>query len=1136
MAKPADNGVLTVVEGAFGGSTVAERKEAMLEGLTAEEVAARNVVPTAAPDGQPHRMLSPELYSENDTYAAYLPKLPNDPGPASEQPLKSGVLSEAQKITDRIGVKVQPTDPEYWGLASVMTDEEAALTACMKVRKPQTFAQLKEASGLEGQRLQELLDDLAAKGILEYNWENLDGKNPNHEKRYVLPMFVPGSAEFTVMNQAQIEEHPEIATFFERMSFLPLTKVTKMVPPGGAGVGMHVIPVQRAIQSHNEAADVERISHWLKKYDRFAAGSCSCRIAERVRGGNGGSDPQNWCIAIGDMADYLVETGKGHFITLEEVLNILLLAEKNGYVHQITNIDGQDKIFAICNCDVNVCYALRTSQLFNTPNMSRSAYTAEVDAASCVACGGCVEVCPAGAVQLGQKLPGKTGPLTYPRQPLPTLSWNEENWDTDYKNSNRIECHETGTAPRVCNRRCEAACTRGTVDEAVAIDEVKRFVAEQDLSAEHRFVPQVIPPTTRGGFSEKIAIVGAGPAGLTCAYYLALLGYKPVVFEKREKPGGMMAYGIPPFKLSPAVVEAVIDVLRELGVEIRCNTEVGRDVTLDELRHEGFCGRVCNRRCEAACTRGTVDEAVAIDEVKRFVAEQDLSAEHRFVPQVIPPTTRGGFSEKIAIVGAGPAGLTCAYYLALLGYKPVVFEKREKPGGMMAYGIPPFKLSPAVVEAEIDVLRELGVEIRCNTEVGRDVTLDELRHEGFCGFYLAPGAQKGLEAEIDVLRELGVEIRCNTEVGRDVTLDELRHEGFCGFYLAPGAQKGRVAGVPGEEGPGVSTAMDFLAEALGNPDAQLTGPAVVVGGGNVAIDAARCALRMGAGPVTMVCLERPDEMAASAEEIEEALSEGVQIMHGWGPAEVVRGQDELPFALKLRRCVRVFDEEGRFAPLYEDGETCEVECREVVMAIGQSIDWGGLLDGSAVEVRANGTAVANSATFQTNQPDVFVGGDAFTGPQFVIDAIAAGHEAAVSLHCFAQKGSSLITGRNPRHYVELDKETAVIAPGSYDEAGRNAPACVPASSVRHNWEDPRGVLTEQQVAAECARCLSCGAAVVDPNKCIGCGLCTTRCEFDAIHLHRDHPECSTMVPSEKKMGKILPHAGKMLVKKITGRE
>ena len=278
----------------------------------------------------------------------------------------------------------------------------------MKVRKPLTYEQLKSASGLESEKLQQLLWTTSPfKGIIEYNWENLDGKNPNHEKRYLLPMFVPGSAEFTVMNQQQLEEHPEIGTFFERMAFLPLTKVTKMVPPGGAGIGMHVIPVERAIEYENEAADVERISHWLKKYDRFSVGACSCRAAERVRGGNAGIRPDRTCgcIGLGDMADYCVETGKGHYATYDEVMDILILAERNGYVHQIpVNIDGSDKIFAICNCDVNVCYALRTSQLFNTPNMSRSAYVAQINGEKCVACAGCVEVCPAGAVKLGQKL------------------------------------------------------------------------------------------------------------------------------------------------------------------------------------------------------------------------------------------------------------------------------------------------------------------------------------------------------------------------------------------------------------------------------------------------------------------------------------------------------------------------------------------------------------------------------------------------------------------------------------------------------------------------------------------------------------------------------------------------------------
>ena len=503
-------------------------RESMRGDLTDEEIAARNVIPTTAPDGKPLRVIAEEYQSENEDVKHYKPASPDDPGPAADLEFKPGVLREGKKITNRIPVKLglqklTPQDAEYWGLASIMTEEEAELTKHMKVRVPETFEQVVAGCGMPAERVQELLDDLSIKGILEYHWENLDGKNPNHEKRYVLPMFVPGSAEFTVMNQRQMEEHPEIGTFFERMTYLPLTVATKMVPPGGAGVGMHTIPVERAIKQESHTASVEHLSHWLKKYDHYAAGSCSCAVAERARGDNGGRDPQDWCIGVGDMADYLVETGKGHYVTFDEVMDILEAAERNGYVHQITNIDGEDKIFAICNCDVSVCYALRTSQLFNTPNLSRSAYVAHVDQEKCVACAGCVEVCPAGAPQLGQKLQTANGPVTYPRQPLPdALSWSEKDWDPDYKNNNRIECHDTGTAPcktacpahvsvqgylrlaaqgryrdalalikqenpfpavcgRVCNKRCEAACTRGIVDEAVSIDEVKRFVAEKDL-------------------------------------------------------------------------------------------------------------------------------------------------------------------------------------------------------------------------------------------------------------------------------------------------------------------------------------------------------------------------------------------------------------------------------------------------------------------------------------------------------------------------------------------------------------------------------------------------------------------------------------------------------------------------------
>ena len=425
-------------------------------------------------------------------------------------------------------------------------------------------------------------------GLIEYNWENLDGKNPNHEKRYVLPQFVPGSAEFFNMRRSQMDEHPEVAAFFERMTFLPLEKITPMVPPGGAGIGMHVIPVEKAIETEQEAIGLEKISYWLDKYEgKYAKSMCSCRASKEYLGEGCGDDAESWCIAVGDMATYIVETQRGEYITKEEALEIFRKAEENGFVHQITNIDGEQKIFGICNCNVNVCNALRTSQLFNTPNMSRSAYAAKVESDKCVACGRCVEYCPAGAVKLGQKLCTKDGFIEYPRQELPDeVKWGPEKWAIDYRDKNRVNCYETGTAPcktacpahiavqgylklaaqgkyrealqlikrenpfpavcgRICNRRCEDACTRGTIDQAVAIDEVKRFIAQQDLDAATRFVPEKVIPKVDGEFSEKIAIIGGGPAGLSCAYYLAEKGYRPTVFEKEARTGGMLMNGIP---------------------------------------------------------------------------------------------------------------------------------------------------------------------------------------------------------------------------------------------------------------------------------------------------------------------------------------------------------------------------------------------------------------------------------------------------------------------------------------------------------------------------------------------------------------------------------------------------------------
>ena len=222
------------------------------------------------------------------------------------------ILKLGQKITDRIGHKVTVDDPEYWGLAGVVTDEMAEVALKMKVRKPMTFSQLLKATRKEEKELQKLLDDMSEIGLLEYNWEN-----PQKEKQYVLPMFVPGSAEFLNMNEERLKEHPELAHFFERMSRLPLEKVTPMVPPGGAGIGMHVIPVEKAIEMENQSVDIEHISHWLKKYDgKYAASPCSCRLSRKTYGEGCADDPADWCIAVGDMADYVVETNKGADILL----------------------------------------------------------------------------------------------------------------------------------------------------------------------------------------------------------------------------------------------------------------------------------------------------------------------------------------------------------------------------------------------------------------------------------------------------------------------------------------------------------------------------------------------------------------------------------------------------------------------------------------------------------------------------------------------------------------------------------------------------------------------------------------------------------------------------------------------------
>ena len=761
------------------------------------------------------------------------------------------ILKLGKKVTDVVMHKIKgitADDPEYWGLAAILTDEMADIALSMDVRVPYTLPQLMKMNKIseeEKEHFEKVLEEMSYIGLLEfdygYHYDHNGRTAPPSEKRYILTMFVPGSAEMFNMEEADNrsenpsynergeisnynkrlhDEHPEVGYFFERMTYIPLEGVTHLLPPGGGGVGMHVIPVEKAIEMENTSVDLEHLSYWLKKYEgHIGVGQCSCRASRGVMGEGCADDPSSWCIGVGDFADYCRETGKGHDITYEEAMHILQVAEDNGFVHQITNIDGENKIFGICNCNVKICNALRTSQLFNTPNMSRSAYTAEVDKAKCVACGKCVEYCPAGAVKLGQKLCDKQGKtVEYPKHELPHgLKWGPEHWDPDYRDNNRKNCYDKGTAP------CKTACPA------------------------HIAVQGYLKLAAQGRYTDALALI------------------------KKDNP-------------FPAV-----------------------------------CGRICNKRCEDACTRGTIDQAVSIDAVKKFIAQKDLDAETRYIPPVVIASNRvKTWAQKIAIIGAGPAGLSAAYYLATIGYKPTVFEKSAKPGGMMTYGIPSFKLEKDVIDAEIDVLRELGVEIKCGVEVGKDVTIQQLRDQGY-------------EA----------------------------------FYIAIGCQGGRRPGVPGDTAEGTSIAVDFLHHALEDENQKMEGSVVVVGGGNVAVDCVKTAKRFGAAKVSMVCLEDRASMPASKNEIAETLEENIDICNSWGPKEVKVDENGHVTAIVFKKCLRTIDENGKFNPAYDENDTMTLEADHIVFAIGQAIEWGGLLEGTKVEFWRGNYPVADPLTYQT---------------------------------------------------------------------------------------------------------------------------------------------------------------------------
>ncbi len=867
--------------------------------------------------------------------------------------------------------KIDENAPEYYSLASILTDDEADVAIACGLRKERTAEYLARKVGKPVEEVQKIAEHLAWIGVFRITTDKTDGKD-----RFYMQIFAPGIMEMLVNNQTLLKEHPEVGRAFEEYTRIRMANMAPMLP-NGYGL-MRVVPVESSIQDIPGVNDFDRLSYYLNKYDTFSVSPCSCRAARRSIGDGCGHLEEDMCIQMGKGAEHYIRTGRARQVTREEVLEILKRAEDNGLMHDMPNIEEAGESSAICNCCSCACFGLRVGLMFGARDVIRSNFAAEIDETKCVACGQCVENCPANALKLGQKLCTKE-PL--PKEHYKKMSdslWSSRDWNVDYR-ENRQDTVATGTAP------CKTACPAH-----IAVQGYLRLAAQ-------------------GRYTEALQLI------------------------KKENP-------------FPAV-----------------------------------CGRICNHVCETECTRGTLDQAVAIDEVKRFIADHDLNAETRYIPPMINQTGKP-YPEKIAVIGAGPAGMTCAYFLAEKGYSPVVFDKASRPGGMLMNGIPAFRLEKDVVEAEINILREMGVEFRCGVEVGKDVTIPQLREEGFKGFFVAVGLQSG----------------------------------------------GRL-NVPGDDAEGVVPGIEFIKKVNIDGPQELKGKVVVIGGGSIGADVARTAVRCGAERVDLYCLEGYEEMPMGEEDRSACEKDGIVLHPGWGQTEVLT-EDGKCAGIRFRKCLSVRNAEGRFAPTFSDEETETAECTTVLYCIGQRVDWGGLLEGTKVEFNPNGTAKADPLTLQTAEPDIFVGGDAYTGQKFAINAIAAGKEGAISLHRWVHEGVTLTMGRDRRVYRALDKENILIDPNSIDGGMRQMPGY--NETRERTFGDTRVTFTEEQIKKETARCLSCGATKVDQYLCIGCGLCTTKCAFDAIHMvkMRDWEAGRFETMPIKVAEQVVKKAGKIIAK------
>ena len=506
-----------------------------------------------------------------------------------------------------------------------------------------------------------------------------------------------------------------------------------------------------------------------------------------------------------------------------------------------------------------------------------------------------------------------------------------------------------------------------------------------------------------------------------------------------------------------------------------------------------LCGRICGAPCEAACRRGSIDQPISIRGLKRFVCErfgsdsradpgeelfpflrahsgarecddlEELSHLLEFLAVSEFPKPSG---ERIAVIGSGPAGLAAAHDLALMGFRPTVFEMEPKPAGMLYTGVPGYRLPRELIRAEVAVIQSLGVEILCNTQVGRDVSFPQLRRD------------------------------------------------YAAVIIACGAKRSRALPIPNAEAIGVVGGVDFLRDVALGKKVELGERVIVIGGGNVAYDVARTVLRQeeydvsrtaariqGVRQVNLVCLESLEEMPADTVEIVEGQEEGVTRHNSWGPKEVLvdqRNGQRFVRGVKFIRCTQVYDENKRFSPKFDEGVTTEIECDTVLLSVGQSADLS-FVDAQrdGIEMRSPQQIVNDPATNTTSAPGVFIAGDIAYGPRLMIHAIASGKQAARSVYRYLR--GKEIAPEEVQFHFPLEK---YHREKSYE---RRARLSIPTRSAEERLKNPLALVeigySEEQAIAEAGRCLDCGInTIFDGERCILCGGCADVCPTVCLKL------------------------------------